>query len=278
MRQLDNIKNAVALEGLSGPQWREGVFKRLPIIDGIRAVGLTDGLQPVDGGEAAGQTLRQLSFPIELLVMGMSARIENAEASVEADRVRILNHIADRPVYAAVLPQCAAYDKINTTFHAIFVAEGWRLLLEAGRDMHAPCAILAASGMKRMALNLRGCVAFTDALAALLAQSLPTTLEEVRLECGQPDSPDIAMTITGGRALLEGVFSRVALSSLRILEMSDCMLSGALPDAIGECTALEQITIGGNQLSGVIPEGLGRCARVPCRTHTTLLPEPLAFL
>ena len=167
---------------------------------------------------------------------------------------------------------------MNAKLHAIFVVAGWRLLLEAGRDMHAPCALLASSSVRKMALDMRGCAVFTDAVAALLAESLPTTLEEVRLECGQPDSPDIAMTITGGRALLEGVFSRVALSSLRILEMSDCMLSGALPDAIGECTALEQITIGGNQLSGVIPEGLGRCARVPCRTHTTLLPEPLAFL
>jgi hypothetical protein len=35
---------------------------------------------------------------------------------------------------------------------------------------------------------------------------------------------------------------------LRVLEMSDCLLSCAIPDAIGDCAALEQLTLAGNQM------------------------------
>lgn len=52
------------------------MYERLPIRSDLLAVGLTDGLQPVDGGEGPGQTLRQSSFPIALLETGMCVRIE----------------------------------------------------------------------------------------------------------------------------------------------------------------------------------------------------------
>jgi len=91
-------------------------------------------------------------------------------------------------------------------------------------------------------------------MANLLAASLPPSLEELRLE-----TTHSAATAAGGAVLLAGVLGRVRLEGLQLLYMHDCLLEGPIPNAFGECTALQMLDLAGNQLSGAIPDAVGRC-------------------
>jgi hypothetical protein len=49
---------------------------------------------------------------------------------------------------------------------------------------------------------------------------------------------------------------------VRVLEMSDCLLTCAIPDAIGEMASLTHLTLAGNKMTGPIPAALGRCSKL----------------
>jgi len=165
---------------------------------------------------------------------------------------------APRPPLASsprqVLAECEAYEQWNGWIAGKFVSAAWRLLAEAGEDMAVHGRCLAASPVKRLAVSFRGCAAFDDAMANLLAASLPPSLEELRLE-----TTHSAATAAGGAVLLAGVLGRVRLEGLQLLYMHDCLLEGPIPNAFGECTALQMLDLAGNQLSGAIPDAVGRC-------------------
>ena len=87
-----------------------------------------------------------------------------------------------------------------------------------------------------------------------MAQSLPVPLEELRLEFATSSA-----TSEGGNAVFRGLFSRVTLENLRVLEMNDCLLSCQIPPEIGLCVALEELTLAGNKMCGEIPAEIGDC-------------------
>ena len=96
--------------------------------------------------------------------------------------------------------------------------------------------------------------AATDEHVRLLAAHLPPTLEEVEFEL-----EGSGVTAEGAWALLASV-ARCAKSGLRELDMIGCGIGGTIPEALGECRALEVLLLNRSpQLTGAIPEALGQC-------------------
>ena len=190
-----------------------------------RAVGLTDGVCPADLGRAELQSLRQAHFP--------TALVEHV----------VVNAPTDRP----------------GGLHCALVAAGWRLLLGVARDKHAKAAaMLAASTVHKWALTFWSCELCTDETLSWVASALPHTLEELRLNLS-----DSAATSVGGDAVLESVLLKLVhqpvVRLLQWLELSDCMLTGSIPTALGDCCALQVLILLGNELTGAIPSELGLC-------------------
>jgi len=288
------VSQAVVNEGHRGGRWLAEVVRRLPVRHGLQAVGLTDGPVLADapsGGwnneafKASCQVFRQVRsshvltrlrlaslclhhptplplrsqshFPMALMQCAMRVRLRDAEASVAADRKLILNYVAGRrgdALSAPSLDQCPEYEKFDECLVARFVAGNWRPLVEAGADMSHYAPSLGASSIARLALSFRGCQQCDDAMASLLAASLPRSLEELRTEL-----VGSAATSEGGRALLDGLLERVERRALRVIGMHDCLLSGPVPPALAECTSLHTLDLAGNALSGAIPESLSCC-------------------
>jgi len=158
------------------------------------------------------------------------------------------------------LRRCAAYERMNNNIRGCFARVGWKLLLEAAAECgeaaeHAKCTrLLASAQLPRLALSFRKCAAFTDEAAHILARTLPNSLEEVRLEFVTSSA-----TTDGGNAVFHGVFARIDLHGLRVIEMNDCLLSCEIPEAICSCSSLVSLTLAGNRMHGPIPPSLGKC-------------------
>lgn len=136
-----------------------------------------------------------------------------------------------------------------------FASVGWKPLLVQPED-HAKCSKkLAVSAIKSLAISFRNTPLFTDDAARALADALPRTLEEIRLEF-------TTSAATSGNVVLNAVFERVNLTGIRVLEMSDCLLSCEIPEAIGELSAVDQLTLAGNKMVGSLPAALGRCRKL----------------
>ena len=186
LKDFGEISRAVSAQGLRGSDWLAEVVRRLPVRRDRHAVGMTDGPVAVDNAKGVAaycQTFRQSFFPVSLIRHASAVRVQECLASFEADKRHILNFMAGRcgaDLDAPVLSSCAAYDEWSRGISAKVVAASWRLLLEAGEDMHASGAMLAESSVTKLVLSFRHCAAFDDAMAALLAASMPVPLEEVR--------------------------------------------------------------------------------------------------
>ena len=277
------------------------------------AVGLTDGpcgewnnvSAGVDFDNASFQTLRQASFPIELVQYAFKVKIQDSEASDKADHKRILNYIVGRRETDLELPtleEDSKYDETNAKLHGLFAAAGWRLLLDGEQDMQEAASMLYSSSLFRFGLSVAGCKAFNDEEALRLVSALPLSIQELRLT-----APDCSATAAGLRRMLDAVGERLQLQQLQVLSFIDCSLpgsvpvwlgncrklrelildhnslSGDIPDALGECTALEMLFLHFNQLQGAIPKSLGNCiALKSVRLHnnklTGVIPSTLGHL
>ena len=229
---------------------------RLPSVR-RHAVGLTGGLCAADGGYAALQSRRQQAFPLELVHRAFAIRLQGGDASVESDRTHILNYIAGRrgdALDAPVLAECDAYDATNAMLHGAFTAAAMRLLLESGESMAASARRLACSRLRVLSLSFRDCNVFTAEGARVLATSLPPTLEELALEW-----PGSGVDGEASRQVLDAAVKRLALGTVRVLKLTESGVTGAIPEALGACTVLQQLMLNGNQLTGAIPEALGAC-------------------
>ena len=109
--QLEAIQAAVGAEGFRGSAWREEVWRRLPLVEGLRAVGLTQGPCLIDAGEAELQTLRQASFPMRVLQLAVQRRVQGGETSDPADHERIL---------AKLETDYGTVDVLNERLHGMF--------------------------------------------------------------------------------------------------------------------------------------------------------------
>ena len=225
------------------------------------AVGMLGNLCKADDASLALYSHRQSFFPVEAVRRIFEIRTAAAECSNADDRRKILNFIAGRDGDDFALEpfaDCTAYNDVDARLHGCVAARAWRMLLEAGDDMHTCATRVAASAVPTLALSFRGCAAFTDVEARRLIDALPPTLSELRLELVESGA-----TPKGGRAVLDGMLGRVELlPRLRVLDLSECLLSGTIPETLGQCSALEVLDLSCNQLTGTVPDALGRCTKL----------------
>eukprot|EP00746_Dinoflagellata_sp_MGD_P165758 gnl/MRDRNA2_/MRDRNA2_95217_c0_seq1.p1 gnl/MRDRNA2_/MRDRNA2_95217_c0~~gnl/MRDRNA2_/MRDRNA2_95217_c0_seq1.p1 ORF type:complete len:952 (+),score=158.50 gnl/MRDRNA2_/MRDRNA2_95217_c0_seq1:76-2856(+) len=144
--------------------------------------GLTDGYCIMDAEKAERKAEREKDFPLELLEHAMKIDLTEAEASVDADRIHILNAIVGGGDLNAEPPAShAKFDELNNTLRGRLVAALWPRLV-AFEPQHS--VILRNSRLQH--LSLRFDVTFTDASLAFLADSLPRdTLRWATIDCAQ---------------------------------------------------------------------------------------------
>ena len=147
------------------------------------AVGFTDGPTEADGSSVY-KSNREKHFPLELATRSFGTELQKAEASMPADRTRILNTIAGRTGAELQLPAEAAhpsYDRLNAVLRGRFAASALRQLIEQGEPLGPCLAALKLSEMPKLPLTLNFPEETAEALGAQIFGSLPAELEELDL-------------------------------------------------------------------------------------------------
>jgi len=153
------------------------------------AVGIIDGLGMRDehnDEDAEDKALREVHFPVGLAKQAFQLTLETAQASVEADRVKILNTIAEQADLAATPPEThKRYDALNAILRGRFAIVALRGLLEAGQPIEQAAKLLKGCGRRKLELGFKGVDAFDAHAMQLIAQNLPAAeLEELDMARG----------------------------------------------------------------------------------------------
>ena len=153
----------------------------------VRAVGFTDGPATVDERAGAAYSAkfkseREAQFPLSLAVQALDIRLEDAQASVDKDRVHILNCMVGAGDLNAQPPDDhPAYALLNEGLRARFAAAALRAAIDAKLDaLPRLLTALQAGRMTMLTLNLN-----TDKCDAETARSvvhhLPSALTVLKL-------------------------------------------------------------------------------------------------
>jgi len=118
-----------------------------------------------------------------------------AEATFDADRIRILNTIAGQDLVAETLPDCDEYDMTNCRLRGLFALTFWHRAMAAERPVEkAACKqfnlllrdmAIAISGdkwRKSVTMYLAGVDLSTPALVDLMLSSIPPNLLKLNLD------------------------------------------------------------------------------------------------
>ena len=198
------------------------------------AVGILDGDGEQDDSGFA-KADRESHFPSDVLEKALTFRSADGQASVAADIVRIQKAIEAGGGNA----------KVDATVHGIVAASSLQRGLLAAEPMRGRyLAALKAGKCKKITfpsdddLNLD---ALNDVLDVLDEQSL----EELVIGCGD----------------MEHLPERVTLfTKLRVLDLRENYSLQTLPAALGKCTELRWLALGGENLQG-LPD-LSMCPRL----------------
>jgi len=213
-------------------------------IDGDRgAVGITHGFIPSDSADSYCKKLRETEFPLDRILQATNVDVKQAEASVESDRKFILNTITGQSLDDAVVDDHDKYDELNNILRGIFVTPALeRIIKEKDVSTITRCLdIVKASNARMIDLD---CSKFDDDLIIKLADSLPPTLTDFRLE-----STGSAVTVHGMNACLEKIFG---CPHLVRLDLSDNNIDddGAkqIADALKINHSLEELDLSDNNI------------------------------
>jgi len=184
-------------------------------IDGDKAVGITHGFIPSDIEDSYSKKLRETEFPLDRVLQAINVDIKQAQASVESDRKFILNTITGRSEDDSVPDNHRNYNELNNILRGIFVAPALQRIIEwRDVDTITRCLDIVKSSNARMIdLDLRYCSRFDDDLLIKLADSLPPTLTDFRLE-----SIGSKVTVHGMNACLEKIVGCPHLVNLNLSE------------------------------------------------------------
>ena len=160
--------------------------------------GITDGLAEADSGDIKRKSKREKAFPLALGRESLSITLETAKASVDADRVHILNAMVGAKDLNAPPPAAHAdYDWLNAVIRAKFALATLRKAIASGKAEPFLRTISSAS-IRRVDINLEECDGFNAEIAAQLGASMPTGVESLTLRL-QPYFSPCARNIDWGR-------------------------------------------------------------------------------
>eukprot|EP00929_Paragymnodinium_shiwhaense_P049021 TRINITY_DN24742_c0_g1_i1.p1 TRINITY_DN24742_c0_g1~~TRINITY_DN24742_c0_g1_i1.p1 ORF type:complete len:1583 (-),score=319.19 TRINITY_DN24742_c0_g1_i1:130-4878(-) len=154
----------------------------------------------------------EANFPVSMVRQGLTVDVQDAQASVDADRIRILNSIAGCAVadLSTPLPEqpdesrLAKYEEVNAGLRARFAIAGWRASVQEtnylssrgqgiGQKARAQDAYRMSEAMAEalssdtLMTELHLCFAgldFSDADVHILARALPPNLKDLGINCG----------------------------------------------------------------------------------------------
>mmetsp|Transcript_111955 Transcript_111955/g.311690 ORF Transcript_111955/g.311690 Transcript_111955/m.311690 type:complete len:634 (-) Transcript_111955:31-1932(-) len=199
-------------EGKGMPEVHEGVL-RLP---GGRVKMITDGflsedkaiegktvqvghiVRPAAPGDLKAQ--REAGFPLGVAFRGIETVVEEAAASVHADRVHILNAIAESPDLEADPPkEHPRYNAIDAAIRSRFAVAVIVQTVRQGSAEHVERCIKAiCEDSLRTELNLHVPGSnFSDEMLAALADTLPAGMEVLSLGLGGTSVSDLGAVALG---------------------------------------------------------------------------------
>merc|ERR1719158_1257938 len=103
-------------------------------------------------------------FPFELAERALTIRLEDAKASIEADRRHILNRIAGRSemdLDAEPFDTHWNYDRVNNALRGRFAQVALRTAIEVN-SYQVFLDALWTSGLRQLSLRLANCAVFVD--------------------------------------------------------------------------------------------------------------------
>lgn len=136
---------------------------------------------------------RESAFPLDVLWKGLSVDVENACASEEIDKARILNCIATKPPHMldqAPSEKHYSYVIMSRRLAGILASVAWRTAVEQTHTstishMHPLQAALGADRHREhLALCFESCTNFSQQQLELLADGLPSNLKTLQLDFG----------------------------------------------------------------------------------------------
>jgi len=158
----------------------------------ILTQGLTEDEEELEksrpGSGLRAKDLREADFPVELAEQGLGVELHKGEATLEEDRLRILNVIAGTDLQKDPFPEHANYVEVSRRLQALFAS----LLLLRGTASRPPgkkersttlverigSALRGDLWRKALDLHVEG---LTTEGMELLAQSLPPNLQDLKL-------------------------------------------------------------------------------------------------
>jgi hypothetical protein len=212
----------------------------------VPAVGLTDGLAPRER-YAYDKQQREQNFPFKLAQEALTINLEKASASVESDKLHIINKMIGSADLNTPLPEKfegksrMRLDTLNQTLRACFAAGSLRAALE-NRDGDSFFSTLASGRLRELSLDFTGGTSFDAEAAKTLACSLPVTLEKLTLR-----SDDIGPALTRALSPWLGVTGVLTTLDLRWNDIGD-EGAGAIGDALRVNGTLTSLNLRGNDI------------------------------
>jgi hypothetical protein len=159
-------------------------------IDGTRhrpctAVGFIDGYCVADLRAFEYNKMRREShFPLPLVTAALKLSVQEAHASVEAERRVILNTFASNPHHAPYPKEHEGYEVVNCLIRARVAMYAIRAAADTGGagSLFKQClGESRASTLQRAVLNFSNCKAFDEQMATEVCEALPPTMEYLTL-------------------------------------------------------------------------------------------------
>lgn len=109
--------------------------------------------------------MQGIHLPLRVITEGLTLKIQDGEASEEADRRHILNFIAGQPLEATPpLQHHPSYTRINQRLHAVFALQVWKQAVEQGKvdELHLPEALSEDENRTSLDMDFTRCEKLTD--------------------------------------------------------------------------------------------------------------------
>jgi hypothetical protein len=186
---------------------------------------------------------RESHFPTEPLVRALTATLDEALVCSQAGRWSALPAVPRGPGEAErrITVDAAGWDALLRGMVAICTL---RHAVAHGGDLMQLCfEALRASSALVLRADFRRIGAFTDTVAEQLLGTLPPTLTELQMSCDD---------------VLQLPASLGQLTSLEVLDLSNCRRLARLPDAIGQLSALQTLRLRSCRSLRALPASIGR--------------------
>eukprot|EP00930_Biecheleria_cincta_P031843 TRINITY_DN22091_c0_g1_i1.p1 TRINITY_DN22091_c0_g1~~TRINITY_DN22091_c0_g1_i1.p1 ORF type:complete len:1181 (+),score=181.17 TRINITY_DN22091_c0_g1_i1:54-3596(+) len=147
---------------------------------------LTDGVAPIDGvgyQSDTNKTRRESGFPFNVLRRGLTMSIEDARATQEEDRRRILNLVAKKPLDDPCVRNHENYNRVNKWIRANTAVFLWMpaVIHRTLDNWGLPAAIAEDTQRRKLAMSFQGNRKIGDEVLDALGRALPTGLKILSL-------------------------------------------------------------------------------------------------